>query len=110
MGKFEAVDKLNYKYTLGPQEEKLLDDMLGTLSCGVAEEFLNVHNAALFNTLVARYIASVFFKNNIPINNDYDFVAVTVTVPSQHRETKISIGKLRVKDKMTKLVSGVMYD
>lgn len=110
MGKFEAIDKLNYKYTLEPEEEKLLDDTLGAISSGVAEEFLNIHNATLFNTLVARYVASVFYKNNVAINNDYDFVAITVTIPSQHRETKISIGKLRVKDKMTKLVSGVMYD
>lgn len=103
---FIKVSNIEYNCNLTEEAEDYIDNIIGTLSVGLAEEFVNIHNAMLYDTLLGRYIGSCFINKKIPLDNHYGFAVINTTLKKQNRTTKISVGTFLLKDNQRRIMAG----
>lgn len=105
---FEKKDNMHYEFTVTPEIFKKLDDIVTVVSRDQAEKFLDVHNQVLLDTLLTRYIATLFMETGEAIDNHYGMAVVDVK--HENRTFRITIGDIFVSKDTTRKIAGIIYD
>lgn len=103
---FTKVNNIEYNCTLTNEAEDYIDTVLGNISVGLAEEFVNVHNAMLFDTILGRYIGACFINKKYELDSHYGFAIVNVSLQKQNRIVKVSVGTFLLKDNQRRILAG----
>ena len=106
--RFKKENSMQSTYTVRKEEYDKIDNILVSLSNGKVDEYLDLHNMHLFDTMLGRYIATLFLNTGESIDNHFGMAVITVKLPE--RSFKVSVGSVPITKEDNRTVSGIYYD
>lgn len=107
MVKFEKISDGKYRAVCSIDINKQADDILRNISLDNVDNYLDANNDSLKKSLLARIIASYFFKDPSINFNKHGFA--TIVINGLGYKLKISVGIVNVDDTTVKQLAGVFY-
>lgn len=105
---FKKIDKMRYEYTVSPELFKKMDEFVVSISNGKVDKCFDAHNMYLVDSLIARYVATLFLDTGETMDNAFGMCVITVRV--EHRTFKLSLGYTQLSKDENVLMHGVFYD
>lgn len=105
---FKKLNSMQYEYVVPKDVFEKIDKTLETISNGYIDKYLDVHNMAIFDTMLGRYIATLFIDTGEVIDNHYGMAVIIVKF--EDRTFRISVGLVPLSKEQEYYVSGILYD
>lgn len=108
MTSFKKIDSGRYEYIVSKELEDKIDRIVNEISLGEADKFFNIHNMQLYDSIMSRYVAALFFQEGNTIENHFGFLNIKVKL--HEREFKVTLGDIYLDKNHKYRVNGVLYE
>lgn len=105
---FKKINSMQFEYEVSNELFEKMDKIVVEVSNGKPEDFLDVHNMHILDTLLARHIASEFIQSNEAIDSHYGMAVILVKV--QNRTFRVSVADVPLNKDTSTYVSGLLYN